>query len=77
MLNIFIKRLLLAIEVLLAVASLAFFWSIGARRPFDADKAVSPQVFKSLNEAYNLDASEWEQYVDYMSGILQGDFGPF
>ena len=23
-----------------------------------------------------MDASEWEQYKDYMSGILKGDFGP-
>ena len=30
----------------------------------------------NLNEAYNLDASNWEQYVDYMSGLLRGDLGP-
>ena len=77
MLNIFIRRLLLAIPVLLAVASLTFFLvKLAPGGPFDADKAVSPQVLKNLNEAYNLDASEWEQYIDYMSGILQGDFGP-
>jgi len=76
-LNIFIRRLLLAIPVLLAVASLTFFLiKLAPGGPFDADKAVSPQVLKNLNEAYNLDASEWEQYIDYMSGILQGDFGP-
>ena len=44
--------------------------------PFDAEKAVSPQVLKNLNAAYNLDASQWEQYTDYMTGIVQGDFGP-
>ena len=31
---------------------------------------------KNLNETYNLDASNWEQYVDYMSGLIQGDLGP-
>jgi len=31
---------------------------------------------KNLNEAYNLDASNWEQYVDYMTGLVQGDLGP-
>ena len=77
MISIFIKRLLLAIPVLLAVASLTFFLvKLAPGGPFDADKAVSPQVLKNLNEAYNLNASEWEQYVAYMSGILQGDFGP-
>jgi oligopeptide transport system permease protein len=75
--SIFLKRLLLAIPVLLAVASLTFFLvKLAPGGPFDADKAVSPQVLKNLNEAYNLNASEWEQYVDYMSGILKGDFGP-
>ena len=71
MLNILIRRLLLAIPVLLAVASLTFLVKLAPGGPFDADKAVSPQVLKNLNEAYNLDASEWEQYIDYMSGILK------
>ena len=44
--------------------------------PFDAEKAVSPQGLKNLNAVYNLDASEWEQYTDYMTGVIQGDFGP-
>jgi oligopeptide transport system permease protein len=44
--------------------------------PFDAEKAVSPQVLKNLNAVYNLDASQWEQYTDYMTGVVQGDFGP-
>ena len=77
MLSIFIKRVLMAIPVLLAVASLTFFLvKLAPGGPFDADKAVSPQVLKNLNEAYNLNASQWEQYVDYMSGIIRGDFGP-
>ena len=37
---------------------------------------MSPQVLKNLEAAYNLDSSQWEQYVDYMSGIVVGDFGP-
>ena len=77
MLTIFFKRILLAIPVLFAVASITFFLiKIAPGGPFDADKAVSPQVLKNLNEAYNLNATQWEQYVDYMSGIIRGDFGP-
>ena len=50
MLNILFKRLLLAIPVLLAVASLTFFLiKLAPGGPFDADKAVSPQVLKNLN----------------------------
>ena len=74
---IFLKRILLAIPVLFTVASITFFLiKIAPGGPFDADKAVSPQVLKNLNEAYNLDASNWEQYVDYMTGLVQGDLGP-
>ena len=77
MIAIFFKRILLAIPVLFAVASITFFLVKAAPGgPFDADRAVSPQVLKNLNEAYNLDASNWEQYVDYMSGLIQGDLGP-
>ena len=77
MIAIFFKRILLAIPVLFAVASITFFLiQIAPGGPFDADKAVSPQVLKNLNEAYNLNASNWEQYVDYMTGLIQGDLGP-
>tara|TARA_B100000780_G_scaffold272073_1_gene233761 strand:- start:894 stop:1814 length:921 start_codon:yes stop_codon:yes gene_type:complete len=77
MLRVFISRMLMAIPVLLAVATMTFFLiKLAPGGPFDAEKAVSPQVLKNLNAAYNLDASEWEQYTDYMSGILKGDFGP-
>ena len=77
MLSIFFRRIFLAIPVLFAVASITFFLiKLAPGGPFDADKAVSPQVLKNLNEAYNLDASNWEQYVDYMSGLLRGDLGP-
>ena len=77
MLSIFIKRILISIPVLLAVASITFFLiKLAPGGPFDADKAVSPQVLKNLNEAYNLNASQWQQYLDYMSGVIRGDFGP-
>ena len=77
MLAIFIKRVLMAIPVLLAVATMTFFLiKLAPGGPFDAEKAVSPQVLKNLNAVYNLDASQLEQYTDYMTGVVQGDFGP-
>ena len=67
----------MAVPVLLAVATMTFFLiKLAPGGPFDAEKAVSPQVLKNLNAVYNLDASQWEQYTDYMSGIIRGDFGP-
>ena len=77
MLAIFIKRVLMAIPVLLAVATMTFFLiKLAPGGPFDAEKAVTPQVLENLNAVYNLDAPQWEQYTDYMTGVVQGDFGP-
>ena len=77
MFGIFVRRVLLAIPVLIAVASITFFLvRLAPGGPFDAEKAVSAQVLKNLNEAYNLNAPLSEQYFDYMSGVLVGDFGP-
>ena len=77
MLNVLIRRVLIAIPVLIVVASITFFFiRLAPGGPFDADKVVSPQVMKNLNAAYNLDAPLHEQYFDYMSGGVVGDFGP-
>ena len=71
MLAIFIKRVFMAVPVLLAVATMTFFLiKLAPGGPFDAEKAVSPQVLKNLNAVYNLDASQWEQYTDYMLSLI-------
>ena len=77
MLLIFLKRVLAAIPVLIIVASLTFFFvRLAPGGPFDSDRAVSEEVLINLQEAYNLNAPISEQYFDYMSGVLVGDFGP-
>jgi oligopeptide transport system permease protein len=77
MLQLILKRLLVAIPVLIIVASLTFFLvRLSPGGPFDSEKAVSPQVLKNLNEVYNLNAPLYEQYFDYMANALTGDFGP-
>jgi oligopeptide transport system permease protein len=77
MLQLIFKRLLVAVPVLIVVASLTFFLvRLAPGGPFDSEKAVSPQVLKNLNEVYNLNAPLYEQYFDYMANALTGDFGP-
>jgi oligopeptide transport system permease protein len=76
-LKILLNRILIAIPVLLVVASITFFLiRLAPGGPFDSEKAVSPQVLKNLNEAYNLNAPLYEQYISYMSNAISGDFGP-
>ncbi len=77
MLQVILKRVAIAIPVILVVASLTFFLvRMAPGGPFDAEKVVPPQVMKNLNAVYNLDAPLIIQYKDYMFNLVQGDFGP-
>ena len=77
MLNQIFQRLLTAIPVLLVVITATFAMvHMAPGGPFDEDRAVSPEVMEKLNERYNLNAPLPEQYIDYLSGVLVGDFGP-
>ena len=77
MFELILRRLGTALPVLLAVITLTFLMVHSAPGgPFDAEKAVTPEVLAKLNAKYNLDAPLWEQYSDYLLGVIQGDFGP-
>ena len=77
MLSLILRRIGIAIPVLLTVITLTFLMVHSAPGgPFDEEKAVSPEVLIKLNEKYNLDQPLINQYFDYLSGVLVGDFGP-
>ena len=77
MFELILRRLGTALPVLLAVITLTFLMVHSAPGgPFDAEKAVTPEVLAKLNAKYNLDAPLWQQYSDYLIGVVQGDFGP-
>ncbi|MGV8835590.1 ABC transporter permease [Cellvibrio sp.] len=77
MLIFIVKRLLQAIPVLLLVITATFFMVRAAPGgPFDKDRAVPAEVMKKLNEQYHLDDPLWQQYIDYLVNLLQGDLGP-
>lgn len=44
--------------------------------PFTRERPVPDEILKVLNEKYNLDAPLYEQYFDYMKGLLTFDLGP-
>ena len=44
--------------------------------PFTSDRKVSPEVEAALNEKYHLNDPLPKQFLDYLGGILHGDFGP-
>jgi oligopeptide transport system permease protein len=77
MFELILRRLGTALPVLLAVITITFLMVHSAPGgPFDAEKAVTPEVLAKLNAKYNLDAPLWQQYSDYLIGVVQGDFGP-
>jgi len=77
MLNLIFRRIAIAVPVLLVVITLTFLMVHSAPGgPFDEEKAVSEEVLAKLNERYNLDKPLFDQYLDYLSGVVTGDFGP-
>ncbi len=72
-----LKRIGQAIPVMLVVITLTFFMVRAAPGgPFDAERAVPPEVLENLKARYNLDAPIMVQYGDYLFNVLKGDFGP-
>ncbi len=70
-------RLLQAVPVVLAVVSMTFFLiRIAPGGPFDAEKAVVPEVRAALEAQYQLDQPLYMQYFSYMGDVLKGDLGP-
>lgn len=77
MLRFTLYRLLQAIPVLLIVITVTFFLiRLAPGGPFDADKPVIPAVKRALEAKYNLDQPVMQQYLGYLTDLLQGDLGP-
>src|SRR5438094_9045191 len=74
----FIKRLVLAIPLLLFISLLAFLLVHAAPGgPFDRErKPASPDIERNLQAKYHLDEPIWKQYLRYLKDLAHGDFGP-
>lgn len=44
--------------------------------PFTDEKKLPPQVKASIEAKYHLNDSLWDQYTDYLAGVVTGDLGP-
>ncbi|MDG0979611.1 MAG: ABC transporter permease [Halieaceae bacterium] len=70
-------RLLQAVPVIFIVITATFFLVRAAPGgPFDAEKAVIPEVKAALERQYRLDLPLHEQYFAYLGDLVQGDLGP-
>ncbi len=71
-----VKRILLAVVTIWAVATLTFFlMNMVPGGPFLSEKAISPQAQAALEAKYGLDKPLFQRYLNYMSGAIHGDFG--
>jgi oligopeptide transport system permease protein len=77
MARLILGRLLAAIPTLFIIVLMAFLlMRLAPGGPFDAERALTPEIEANLRAAYNLDAPLLKQFIDYLTGVLRGDFGP-
>lgn len=71
------RRLLIAIPTLLIIITVAFFMMrMAPGGPFDGDRRLNAATEAALMAKFGLDKPLWQQYTDYLWGVLQLDFGP-
>jgi oligopeptide transport system permease protein len=73
-----LRRILLLLPVWLAVYTLTFsLYQLTPGGPWDRERPVPREAIEQLNRKYGLDKPLWQQYVDYLGGVLtRFDFGP-
>jgi ABC-type dipeptide/oligopeptide/nickel transport system permease component len=65
------RRILWMFLVLLVVSFITFFLMHQVPGgPFDAEKALPPEIMANLNERYHLDWPLWQQYVQYVYDVM-------
>jgi oligopeptide transport system permease protein len=74
----FLRRLLLLLPVWLAVYTLTFaLYQVTPGGPWDRERPVPKEAIEQLNRKYGLDKPFWQQYADYLGGVVtRFDFGP-
>lgn len=72
-----IKRIILAIITVWIVITITFFvMQAVPGDPFASEKALTAEAQAALEAKYGLDQPIGKQYVNYLTGLVQGDLGP-
>jgi oligopeptide transport system permease protein len=72
-----IRRALWIIPVLFVVSVITFLLMHSVPGgPWDREKRLNPATVAQLNSKYGLDDPLYKQYVDWVTGFVQGDMGP-
>lgn len=77
MLRFVTHRVLIAIPTLFLIVTLSFFLiRLAPGGPFHLERPLDARIMANLEQLYHLDRPLWRQYLDYLSGLVRGDFGP-
>src|ERR1019366_9023241 len=77
MLRYIVRRVLESVPTLLLIVTLAFVLLHAAPGgPFAADKALLPEIQRSIEARYHLEEPLWRQYVRYLGDLLHGELRP-
>lgn len=77
MIQLVVRRLLIAIPTMLVIITVAFLLMHAAPGgPFTMERQLDPDIEKRMLAAYNLDKPVGEQLLLYMGDLLRGDLGP-
>lgn len=72
-----LRRMLGAIPTLFIIVTISFFMMrIAPGGPFDLERPIDPLIIENLKRAYNMDGPLWQQYLQYLWNLAQGDLGP-
>jgi len=77
MIQLIIKRLIIAIPTLIIIIAFVFgLMRVAPGGPFTNERALPPEIEQKINEAYDLDKPLIQQFGIYLSKIAKGDLGP-
>lgn len=72
-----LQRLISAVFAIFFVATVTFFLLHAIPGgPFDEDIKLPPEIMRNLEAKYHLNEPLWEQYIDYLRGLVLWDLGP-
>jgi oligopeptide transport system permease protein len=77
MLRFFLSRVMTAVPTFFIIITLAFFlMRLAPGGPFDAERALDPEIAKNLRRIYRLDLPLIQQFWLYLQSLSHGDLGP-
>ncbi|WP_417270545.1 ABC transporter permease [Celeribacter sp.] len=72
-----IQRIAMMLVTLWAVITLTFILMHAVPGgPFVSEKMLAPEIEAALNAKFGLDQPVWQQYLNYLGGVMTFDLGP-